>query len=98
MRALELAMSGWKQRDIAFALDASETSVSEWLAAAERGGLEALRSHPRLGPAGKLAPEQLRLLPDYLWHGPEAYGFRGNAWTCERVVGVLAEEFGVSYS
>jgi transposase len=98
IRALELATSGWKQRDMAFALDASETCVSEWLAAAERGGAEALRSHPRPGPVGKLAPEQLGLLPDLLWHGPEAYGFRSSVCTCERVVGVLYEEFGVSSS
>ena len=46
MRALALARQGWKQRDIAAALDASETAVSRWLAAARRGGPESLRSHP----------------------------------------------------
>ena len=61
-------------------------------------GPEALHSHPRPGPLGKLNPEQLRLMPDFLWHGAESYGFRGDLWTCERVVGVLYEEFGVSYS
>jgi transposase len=40
----------------------------------------------------------MRLIPDFLWHGPESYGFRGDVWTCERVVGVLSREFGVSYS
>jgi transposase len=38
------------------------------------------------------------LIPDFLWHGPEAYGFRGEVWTCDRVVEVIAEEFAVSYS
>src|SRR4051794_28280915 len=98
MRAWDLARRGWKQRDIAIALDASEGAVSRWLAAARRGGPEALRSHPRPGPLGKLTAEQLRLIPDFLWHGAEAYGFRGDVWTCERVAGVLYEEFGVSYS
>ncbi|MBV8268965.1 MAG: IS630 family transposase, partial [Planctomycetaceae bacterium] len=87
-----------KQRDIAVALDASQGAVSRWLAAARRGGREALRSHPAPGPIAKLTPEQFRLIPDFLWHGAEAYGFRGNVWTCERVAGVLSEEFGVSYS
>jgi transposase len=96
MRALDLARQGWKQRDIAVALDASEGAVSRWLAAARRGGPEALRSGP--GPSAKLTPEQFRLIPDLLWHGAEAYGFRGDVWTCERVAGVIAEEFGVSYS
>src|SRR3954447_2704077 len=98
MRALDLSRQGWKQRDIAVALDASEGAVSRWLAAARRGGPEALRSHPRPGPLGKLTAEQLRLIPDFLWHGAEAYGFRGDVWTCERVAGVLYEEFGTSYS
>ena len=98
MRALALARQGWKQRDIAAALDASETAVSRWLAAARRGGPETLRSHPAPGLVAKLTPEQLGLIPDFLWHGPESYGFRGDVWTCERVAGVIYQEFGVSYS
>ena len=95
MRALDLARQGWKQRDIAVALDASEGAVSRWLAAARRGGPEALRSHPGPGPSAKLTPGQFRLVPDFLWHGAEAYGYRGDVWTCERVAGVIGEEFGV---
>jgi transposase len=99
MRALELKQQGWKQRDIATALDTSEAAVSQWLAAARSGGPDALLSHTsRRGSIPKLAPEQVRLIPDFLWHGAEAYGFRGDVWTCGRVVDVLAEEFGVSYS
>jgi transposase len=98
MRALDLAQRGWTQRDIAVALDASEGAVSRWLAAARRSGPEALRSHPGPGPSAKLSPEQLRLIPDFLWHGAEAYGFRGDVWTCERVAGVIGEEFDISYS
>src|SRR3954465_1598781 len=98
MRALDLAQQGWKQCDIAAALDASEGAVSRWLAAARRGGTNALRSHPAPGRVARLTPEQFRLIPDFLWHGAESYGFRGDVWTCERVAGVLYEEFGVSYS
>src|SRR3954467_4448993 len=98
MRALDLEQGGWKQRDIAVALGVTEGAVSRWLAAARRGGPEALLSHPAPGPAPKLTTAQIRLIPDFLWHGPEAYGFRGEVWTCDRVVEVLEEEFGVSYS
>jgi transposase len=99
MRALELKQQGWKQRDIATALDTTEAAVSQWLAAARSGGPDALLSHTsRRGSIPKLAPEQVRLIPDFLWHGAEAYGFRGDVWTCGRVVDVIAEEFGVSYS
>jgi transposase len=98
MRAWDLAQRGWMQRDIAVALDASKGAVSRWLAAARRGGPEALRSHPAPGAVAKITAEQFRLIPDSLWHGAEAYGFRGDVWTCERVAGVILEEFGVSYS
>jgi transposase len=99
MRALELHRQGWMQRDIAAALGASESGVSRWLSAARRGGREALTSHTdRRGVAPKLTPEQVRLIADFLWHGAEAYGFRGDVWTCGRVADVLREEFDVSYS
>jgi hypothetical protein len=37
------------------------------------------------------------MIPEFLWHGPEAYGFRGSLWTCARVGKVIEEEFGVAY-
>ncbi|WP_406694319.1 helix-turn-helix domain-containing protein [Singulisphaera sp. Ch08] len=45
MRALDLHRQGWMLRDIATALGAIEIAVSRWLAAARRGGHEALASH-----------------------------------------------------
>jgi len=36
-------------------------------------------------------------LPKLLAKGAEAYGFRGEVWTCSRVVEVIRKEFGVSY-
>jgi transposase len=98
MRALHLQQQGWKQRDIADALGVSEGTVSRWLATAQRDGAAALLSHPAPGPVPKLTPAQLRQIPDFLWHGAEAYGFRGEVWTCARVGRVIEEEFGVSYS
>jgi transposase len=99
MRALELHQQDWPQRTIAAALGASESAVSRWLAAARSGGREALASHTdRRGVAPRLTPEQVRLIPDFLWHGAEAYGLRGDVWTCGRVAGVIREEFDVSYS
>src|SRR3954451_1875343 len=98
MRAVTLKREGWSQRAIAEALGVSEPAVSKWLAAARRGGPEALRSHPAPGPARKITAEQLRMVPDLLSHGAEAYGFRGDVWNCERVAGVISQEFGASYS
>jgi transposase len=98
MQAWHLKHLGWKQRDIAVALSASEGAVSQWLAAARAGGAKALRSQPAPGHPTKLTTQQRCLVPDVLWHGPEAYGFRGEVWTCARVAHALKEEFGVSYS
>lgn len=97
MRAWQLKQQGWPQRRIATALDASEGAVSQWLTAAERGGLEALRAHPPPGHPPRLSATQKRLIPEFLWHGPEAYGLRGQVWTCARVARVIEVEFGVRY-
>ena len=97
LRALYLFKHGWIERDIAEALGVSKGAVSQWLTAAREGGRKALYSHPHGRTHGKLSDDQKRLIPDFLWHGPEAYGFRGEVWTCPRVVDVLAQEFGVTY-
>jgi transposase len=98
MQAWRLKQLGWRQRDIAVALSASEGAVSQWLTAARTGGPEALSSRAIPGRPAKLTAQQRRLVPDFLWHGAEAYGFRGDVWTCARVAHVLKEEFGVTYS
>lgn len=98
LQAWNLAGQGWGVNAIAVALGASPTAVSLWLAAAQREGPDALRSRPRHGTTPKLTPDQKRLIPDFLWHGAEAYGFRGEVWTCRRVARVIREELGVGYS
>jgi transposase len=98
LRALDLALQGWTQDHIAVALDTTQAAVSQWLAAAHVGGKQALRSRPSPGRPSRLSEEQWQRLPDLLWHGAEAYGFRGDLWTCERIVGMLAQELGVCYS
>src|SRR6266404_8827642 len=97
MRALGLKEDGWTQRAIAEALGVSEAAVSQWLAAAQRGGPDALRSRPPPGRAARLTAQQKRLIPEFLWHGPEAYGFKGKVWTCARIALVILEEFGVRH-
>jgi transposase len=97
LRALYLKQRGWIQRDIAEALDASEVHVSRWLARARDGGPEALRARPAPGRSPRLTPEQLRSIPELLWHGPEAYDFRGQVWTCARIAKVIEWEFGARY-
>ena len=97
LRAWELEQQGWAPRDIAEALGVSRAAVSQWLSAAAEGGPGVLRSRLHPGPAGKLLPGQKELIADFLWHGAEAYGFRGDVWTCDRLRQVIQEEFGVTY-
>lgn len=97
MRALRLKERGYSQRAIADTLGVSAAAVSQWLAAAEQGGPDALRSHPAAGRPCRLPTGQKHLIPEFLWHGPEAYRFRGQVWTCARIAHVIAEEFGVRY-
>lgn len=97
MRALSLKQEGWSQKAIAEALGVSKPAVSQWLAMVHRDGPNALRSHPASGRVSRLTAEQKALIPEFLWHGPESYGFRGHVWTCARIARVLEEEFGVRY-
>jgi len=94
---LHLKQQGWYQRDIADALGVSEETVSRWLARARDGGPTALRARPAPGRPPKLTDDQKRLIPEFLWHGAEAYGFHGQVWTRARIAHVIEEEFGVRY-
>jgi transposase len=97
LRALHLKQQGWSQRDIAEALAVREETVSRWLARSRDGGPDALLARPGPGRPPKLSDAQKRLIPEFLWHGPEAYGFRGQVWTRARIASVIKEEFGVRY-
>lgn len=96
-RAWELDRHGWGCCAIAEALAVSERSVRRWLARADHEGRASLRSRPIPGCPSRLTPAQRGWIPDFLWHGAEAYGFRGEFWNCGRVAAVLKEEFGVTY-
>jgi transposase len=97
LRAVDLKREGWYQRDIAAALGVAEETVSRWLARARVAGAEALLAQPASGHPPRLSAEQKRRIPEFLWHGPEAYGFHGAVWTCARISRVIEEEFGVRY-
>lgn len=97
LRALHLKEQGWFQRSIAEALGVSENAVSRWIIRSHDHGPEALLAHPSPGHPPKLLSAQKQLIPEFLSHGPEAYGFRGQVWTCARIAKVIEAEFGVRY-
>ena len=94
---MHLKQRGWYQRDIAEALGVREEAISRWLARARDSGPQALLARPAPGRPPKLTAAHKRLIPEFLWHGAEAYGFRGEVWTTARIAQVIAEEFGVRY-
>lgn len=95
--AIKLKSKGWKQREIAIALEVTEGAVSRWLKTCGTKGRAGLRSRPHTGRPPELVGEEKQLLPDLLSYGAETYGFRGDLWTCPRVGKVIETEFGVSY-
>ena len=70
---MHLLREGWSRHDIAEALGVSRMSVSRWFARARDGGPDALRARPSPGAPPKLSAAQKRLIPEFLWHGAEAY-------------------------
>ena len=96
-RALDLKRNGWTHQEIAEALGVTKGAVSQWMTRVATEGEEGLRARPHLGAAPKLTPEQVQMIPEFLSHGAEAYGFRGEVWTCARIVEVIKCEFSVSY-
>lgn len=97
LQAFNLKRKGWKQKDIATALDVTKGAVSQWLTTAAEKGEVALESRPHSGRPPELVWDEKQLIPEFLSHGAEAYGFRGDVWTCPRVRKVIEWEFGVSY-
>jgi transposase len=97
LRAWQLFQQGWKQKDIAVALDATQGAVSQWITRAKTQGAEALKHRKAPGAKPKLTVEQKAQIPALLLRGAPAFGFSGDVWTCERIAQVIEREFGVCY-
>ena len=95
--AITLKQNGWKQRKIAEAMNVTEAAVSRWMKWHECEGDAGLERRHHLGAANRLSVEQKRMIPEYLSHGAESYGFPGAVWTCARVGKVIEQEFDVRY-
>ena len=97
LRAWELHQQGWSQTRIAEALGVTQGAVSHWFKRAATQGVDGLRRRIAPGSPARLSDVQLAQLPDLLNRGPQAFGFRGQVWTCARVGQVIKQSFGVRY-
>ena len=95
-RVLELEREGWTHEEIAEALNVSTRSIRRWMKAVREEGEAGLQARAHLGARPKIAATELAWLPELLPAGAEAYGVRGEGWTCARIAGVIEWEFGIS--
>lgn len=96
-RALDLKHDGWTHHEIAEALGVTKGAVSQWMTRVSTEGEASLMARPHIGATSKLTAQQRDQIPEFLSHGAEAYGFRGEVWTAARVAHVIWREFAVSY-
>ena len=96
-QALALKQQGWQQQPIAQALGVTKGAVSQWMARVREYGAEERRARLRSGAPPRLNGSELPLLPELLAAGAEAYGFRGEVWTCARMGKLIEWVFGVTY-
>lgn len=97
LRAWDLWQQGWKQKDIAVALGVTKGAVSQWIKRGREEGVDGLRRRTAKGAAPRMSSEQRAQLPQLLLRGAEAFGYRGNVWTGQRVAEVIKRVFGISY-
>ena len=92
-----LLLEGGDVDEVAEIVAAAESSVRRWRQAVRKGGLEALKAKPHLGPKPRLNAKQKQQLLKILLAGPRKAGYRTDLWTCRRVAEVVAKKFHVAY-
>lgn len=97
LRVWEMHQQGYRQQAIAEALGLTQGAVSQIIARAQAGGVEALRHRKPPGAKPRLTTAQQAELLDKLRQGATAHGFQGDVWTCERIAQLIQRTFGVSY-
>jgi len=95
---LRLHEEGHGQAKIGILLDISQSYVSRILRLHKHLGLRAFEVSTGKGSVSRLSEGQKAQLCELIDAGAVAYGFDGAIWTSKRVVRVIAEQFGISYS
>lgn len=99
LRAVDRVEAGVDPREVAQALGLHKHTVYGWVAAARRGGREALRAKPIPGRPSKLTEQQQRQV--FTWvtsKDPQQLQFDFALWTRDMVRTLIARQFGVRLS
>jgi transposase len=96
--ACNMYQLGFRQVDIAEALQVTQGAVSQWIKRGRQPGPEALRATKPSGRTARLNQQQKAQLPTLLDQGAEACGFVGAVWTRRRVACLIYKQFGIRYS
>lgn len=97
LRAIELLERGIPPHVVAERLGVDRRSVRRWNRTYRKRGREGLTAHPAPGRPPKLTAQQRRRLVRWILTGPEAFGFRTALWTCQRIVQLIRDRWGVTY-
>jgi len=93
-RAVELLNQGWNESEIAKIFGVTQSAVSQWINLDQD---VLMNNEDMRGRPCQLDIRQREMIPEFLSHGAEAYGFKGDVWTCARVAKVIYREFGIQY-
>src|SRR5437764_9494967 len=97
MRAVDLFEQGVISAEVARRVSVSHQIVSDWRAAWQHSGRDALRGAGRAGRPPKVNDDQLAQVEAALAQGAEANGYTADLWTLPRVAEVIERVTGVAY-
>lgn len=97
LRAGRLLLRSVTQAEVARRVGVTRTTVSDWNAKLNAGGLQGLKRRPRGRPPG-LDTAQRRALIARLKEGALAHGFATELWTLPRVGQLIERQFARAYS
>lgn len=99
LRAVDQVAAGADPREVSRTLGMHEHTVYGWLAKAEEGGRDALRSRPVPGRPPKLTPAQMqRIYELVVGKNPRQLAFDFGLWTRDMVGELIRREFKVAMS
>lgn len=78
---------GHTQAAVAAFLGVHPVTVNGWVAAAHRGGADALKAKPAPGRPRKLSARQEAAVLCWVTQSPTAFGYPDELWTSRRVAG-----------